>query len=138
MDFEAWEPFYKEIRKDFGFSQAADETVAAELDQRLRGARIGDADLRTLLRGKEVTVAGNGPNVGAEIKGSRGVLVTADEATAIARSGKGPAFIEALTYRHLGHSKSDPGTYRPPREVERWKARDPLAITRSQLSREPP
>src|SRR5438128_12553030 len=79
MDFEAWEPFYKEIRKDFGFSQAGDETVAAELDRRLRGVRIGDAELRTLLRGKEVTVAGNGPNVGAEIKGSRGGLVTADE-----------------------------------------------------------
>ena len=84
MDFEAWEPFYKEIRKDFGFSQAEDETVAAGLDQRLRGVRIGDAELRTLLRGKEVTVAGNGPNVGAEIKGSRGVLVTADEATSVA------------------------------------------------------
>jgi len=84
MDFESWEPFYKEIRKDFGFSQAADETVAAELDQRLRGVRIGDAELRALLRGKEVTVAGNGPNVGAEIKGSRGILVTADEATSVA------------------------------------------------------
>jgi len=90
MDFEAWEPFYKEIRKDFGFSQAADETVAAELDQRLRGARIGDAELRTLLRGKEVTVAGNGPNVGAEIKGSRGILVTADEATSVALVDFGP------------------------------------------------
>jgi 2-amino-4-hydroxy-6-hydroxymethyldihydropteridine diphosphokinase len=84
MDFEAWEPFYEQIRKDFGFSRAADEAVAAELDKHLGGVRVSDAELRTLLRGKEVTVAGNGPNVGAEIKGSRGVLVTADEATSVA------------------------------------------------------
>lgn len=84
MDFEAWEPFYEEIRNDFGFSRAADEAVAAELDQCLGGIRISDAELRTLLRGKVVTVAGNGPNVGAEIKNSRGVLVTADEATSVA------------------------------------------------------
>jgi pyruvate dehydrogenase E1 component alpha subunit len=49
------------------------------------------------------------------------------------RSGAGPALIEARTYRHLGHSKSDPGAYRPPGEVERWKQRDPLIVTRAQL-----
>ncbi len=84
MDFEAWEPFYEQILNDFRFSRAADEAVAAELDKCLGGVRIADAELRRLLRGKEVTVAGNGPNVGAEIKGSRGVLVTADEATSVA------------------------------------------------------
>jgi TPP-dependent pyruvate/acetoin dehydrogenase alpha subunit len=61
------------------------------------------------------------------------MLAAADDAVAAARSGAGPFFLEALTYRHLGHSKSDPGAYRPPGEVERWKARDPLAVTRAQL-----
>ncbi len=30
-----------------------------------------------------------------------------------ARAGGGPALVEALTYRHGGHSRADPGTYRP-------------------------
>ena len=63
----------------------------------------------------------------------RAVVTAAREAVAQARRGEGPVFLEALTYRHLGHSKSDPGTYRPPDEVEAWKARDPLTITRAQL-----
>ncbi|WP_312026391.1 thiamine pyrophosphate-dependent dehydrogenase E1 component subunit alpha [Rhodococcus aetherivorans] len=43
------------------------------------------------------------------------------------RSGGGPAFIEAMTYRIAGHSTSDdPGRYRSAGEVEDWKSRDPL------------
>jgi TPP-dependent pyruvate/acetoin dehydrogenase alpha subunit len=43
-----------------------------------------------------------------------------------ARSGAGPTLIEAMTYRHKGHSRTDPGTYRPKEEVEEWLARDPI------------
>ncbi|WP_272475617.1 thiamine pyrophosphate-dependent dehydrogenase E1 component subunit alpha [Baekduia alba] len=50
-----------------------------------------------------------------------------------ARGGGGPTLLEALTYRHFGHSKSDPGSYRPPEEVEAWLARDPLVIARERL-----
>jgi acetoin:2,6-dichlorophenolindophenol oxidoreductase subunit alpha len=50
-----------------------------------------------------------------------------------ARSGGGPTLLECQTYRHYGHSKSDPAKYRPPEEVERWKARDPLEIARRRL-----
>jgi len=63
MEFELWEPFYKEIRKDFGFSREKDEAVALELDKLLGGNRVPDSSLRKIIRGKEVTVAGNGPNV---------------------------------------------------------------------------
>lgn len=52
------------------------------------------------------------------------------------RAGGGPEFIEALTYRQMGHSKSDPGNYRPKEEVEAWLKRDPLIITRQQLLEE--
>jgi len=45
-----------------------------------------------------------------------------------AAGGKGPTMIEALTYRHMGHSRSDPATYRPEGELERWKRRDPIAL----------
>jgi acetoin:2,6-dichlorophenolindophenol oxidoreductase subunit alpha len=50
-----------------------------------------------------------------------------------ARSGAGPTLLECQTYRHFGHSKSDPGKYRPPDEVENWLARDPLDLTRARL-----
>ncbi|MBS1881334.1 MAG: thiamine pyrophosphate-dependent dehydrogenase E1 component subunit alpha [Actinobacteria bacterium] len=48
------------------------------------------------------------------------------EAVARARCGEGPTLVEALTYRHKGHSRTDPGTYRPAEEVEAWLARDPI------------
>jgi acetoin:2,6-dichlorophenolindophenol oxidoreductase subunit alpha len=51
-----------------------------------------------------------------------------------ARAGEGPTVIEALTYRHYGHSRADPGKYRPADEVERWMQRDPLVVAREQLN----
>jgi pyruvate dehydrogenase E1 component alpha subunit len=50
-----------------------------------------------------------------------------------ARRGDGPALIEAKTYRHGGHSRADPGKYRPDDEVDDWMRRDPLALYRSRL-----
>jgi TPP-dependent pyruvate/acetoin dehydrogenase alpha subunit len=50
-----------------------------------------------------------------------------------ARAGGGPTLLECQTYRHYGHSKSDPATYRPKEEVERWMLRDPLTIARERL-----
>jgi TPP-dependent pyruvate/acetoin dehydrogenase alpha subunit len=50
-----------------------------------------------------------------------------------ARGGGGPTLLEARTYRHYGHSKSDPATYRPKEEVERWMERDPLKLARARL-----
>jgi pyruvate dehydrogenase E1 component alpha subunit len=43
-----------------------------------------------------------------------------------ARRGEGPALVEAVTYREQGHSRADPAKYRPPAEVEAWKARERL------------
>lgn len=50
-----------------------------------------------------------------------------------ARSGNGPVLIEAKTYRHGGHSRADPGKYRPDEEVEAWLQRDPIPAFRSRL-----
>jgi TPP-dependent pyruvate/acetoin dehydrogenase alpha subunit len=55
------------------------------------------------------------------------------EAADRARSGGGPTLLECQTYRHHGHSKADPAKYRPPEEVERWLARDPLTVAKSRL-----
>ena len=51
-----------------------------------------------------------------------------------ARAGGGPALIEALTYRHGGHSRADPGKYRPEEEVKEWLERDPIARARAALT----
>ena len=62
------------------------------------------------------------------------VREAAVEAVARARSGGGPTLLECQTYRHHGHSKADPAKYRPPEEVERWLARDPLGVAKARLA----
>jgi len=52
------------------------------------------------------------------------------------RGGSGPAFVEAITYRFVGHSRSDPGAYRPEGELDEWRGRDPIPLLRAQLEAE--
>lgn len=47
-------------------------------------------------------------------------------AAARARQGLGPTLLELETYRFVGHSRSDPGHYRPSEEVAAWKKKDPI------------
>ena len=61
------------------------------------------------------------------------VREAAVEAVDRAREGGGPTLLECRTYRHFGHSKSDPAKYRPADEVERWLKRDPLTVARERL-----
>ncbi|MDA8297627.1 MAG: thiamine pyrophosphate-dependent dehydrogenase E1 component subunit alpha [Actinomycetota bacterium] len=58
----------------------------------------------------------------------------ATSSIARARAGEGPALIEALTYRHGGHSRADPAKYRPEDEVRQWLERDPLPRYRFRLA----
>jgi pyruvate dehydrogenase E1 component alpha subunit len=48
------------------------------------------------------------------------------EAVKRARAGEGPSFVENVTYRWRGHSKSDRNLYRTQAEIEAWKGRCPL------------
>jgi len=50
-----------------------------------------------------------------------------------ARAGEGPQFVESLTYRFVGHSRSDPGRYRKPGELDRWRERDPLLVAAERI-----
>ena len=61
------------------------------------------------------------------------VYRAAGAAVARARSGGGPTLVEAKTYRHGGHSRTDPGHYRPAEEVAAWLARDPIPLYRRRL-----
>jgi len=71
-----------------------------------------------------IVVDGNDPDA---------VYAVASTAFARARAGEGPSLIEALTYRHGGHSRADPGKYRPDDEVKAWMARDPIPNYRKRL-----
>jgi pyruvate dehydrogenase E1 component alpha subunit len=94
-------------------------------------------------RTTEVTAV---PNPAADRAGAYGlpsIIVDGNDADAVydvatsaiekARAGEGPSLIEALTYRHGGHSRADPGKYRPDEEVAAWKLRDPIIIYHQRL-----
>ncbi|MEN6301093.1 MAG: thiamine pyrophosphate-dependent dehydrogenase E1 component subunit alpha [Armatimonadia bacterium] len=79
----------------------------------------------------------------AEAYGIPGVTVDGNDYFAVreatqqavqrAREGRGPSIVEARTYRHCGHSKSDKCEYRPKGELEWWLARDPLGVMAERL-----
>jgi pyruvate dehydrogenase E1 component alpha subunit len=61
------------------------------------------------------------------------VHATARRVVDRARAGEGPSLVEAVTYRHGGHSRADPGKYRPDDEVAEWLGRDPIPMYRDRL-----
>jgi len=61
------------------------------------------------------------------------VYQATQEAVNKARQGGGPTLLEMQTYRHKGHSRFDPATYRPKGELEAWLAKDPIPRLRSKL-----
>jgi TPP-dependent pyruvate/acetoin dehydrogenase alpha subunit len=63
------------------------------------------------------------------------VYLAARDVLAHARSGEGPCLLEATTYRHGGHSRADPGKYRPDKEVRAWLDYDPITVYRGRLAR---
>lgn len=60
------------------------------------------------------------------------VYEASKSAVELCRSGRGPAFFEFMTYRFRGHVGPDDNIQgvrtdiRPPKEIERWKKRDPI------------
>jgi pyruvate dehydrogenase E1 component alpha subunit len=61
------------------------------------------------------------------------VQETIGRAVARARAGHGPSLVEAKTYRFAGHSRADTAPYRPEGELEHWRTKDPLLVTRSAI-----
>ena len=69
------------------------------------------------------------------IDGNDVLVVRAEVGGAVerARSGDGPSIIECMTYRHYGHSRTDPAKYRPEGELEKWLMRDPIKVLKGHL-----
>jgi pyruvate dehydrogenase E1 component alpha subunit len=64
------------------------------------------------------------------------VRQAAEEHLEFIRSGNGPFFLEAVTYRFRGHSMGDPERYRQKEEIEKWQEEDPIGIYRAYLLNE--
>jgi len=79
----------------------------------------------------------NPANMHAEVVNGMDALAVRDAVTraaAICRRGDGPALLECLTYRYMGHSLSDMRTtYRTKQEEEAWRAQDPIDRLRREL-----
>ena len=64
------------------------------------------------------------------------IYSTAIKAIDRARQGKGPSFIEAITYRwneHVGEKYDDHTGQRTKEELEYWMSRDPILFLERQL-----
>jgi len=61
------------------------------------------------------------------------VYAAAQKAIDHVRSGKGPYFLELMTYRYRGHSMSDSNAYRAKDEERVWSKRDPIIMLRDRL-----
>jgi TPP-dependent pyruvate/acetoin dehydrogenase alpha subunit len=87
------------------------------------------------------TIRGRAEAMGIPTEAVDGMDVWAVREGAIAaveqvRREESPVFVEARTYRFVGHSRSDPAKYRPPGELEEWQQRDPLLIAERRLADE--
>lgn len=102
----------------YGMSSAIDQMVNVE--------KLSDRAVSYGIEG--ITIDGNDLQVVAD---------TVAKAAEKARSGGGPTLIEALTYRHMGHSKSDQLLYRSEAECQQWQeTNDPIARLEKKLVQE--
>lgn len=99
----------------YGMSSAIDQMVNIE--------KLSDRGKSYGIEG--ITIDGNDLNE---------VATTVANAVLKARNGEGPTLIEALTYRHKGHSKSDKLNYRTEEECRQWqKHNDPIIRLENEL-----
>jgi len=94
MHFTEWEPYYRQILKDFGYDRRRDEEAARSLDSLLVGRPVPEEELGRALLGREVTVAGNAESLLEEIPGIGEFVVAADEAVSVLREhGREPQIL---------------------------------------------
>jgi pyruvate dehydrogenase E1 component alpha subunit len=84
---------------------------------------------KTRAGGKDIYLAADAYKIpAAQIDGMDVVAVrdSVTEALQRVRAGEGPVFLEAMTYRFVGHSLQDPQAYRDSDEIDEWRIRDPI------------
>ncbi|MDP2841723.1 MAG: DUF115 domain-containing protein [Candidatus Methanoperedens sp.] len=84
MEFEDWEPLYKEILLDFGWSREKDEEAAMQLSRLLAGKTSDLSILKKRIEGKDVLVCGNALTLSNDldkINTERYLIIAADGAT---------------------------------------------------------
>jgi TPP-dependent pyruvate/acetoin dehydrogenase alpha subunit len=92
--------------------------------------------MASVTAGSDIAARGRAYDVPSEVVDGNDLWAVHDAASHAverARRGDGPSLLECRTYRHYGHSKSDPAPYRPKAEVQEWLARDPLKLARARL-----
>jgi uncharacterized Rossmann fold enzyme len=81
MNFDIWEPYYREILEYFGFDRSQDEEAARLLASLITRDNI--QSLAALTRGNVVTVCGNAPCLKYELEKIQGVVFAADAAAEV-------------------------------------------------------
>jgi acetoin:2,6-dichlorophenolindophenol oxidoreductase subunit alpha len=92
--------------------------------------------MATVTAGADIAARGAAYAVRSERLDGNSVVEVYERALAAvehARAKNGPTLLECLTYRQVGHSKSDPGDYRPEGELDEWLERDPIVLERGRL-----
>lgn len=87
MEYDKWEPIYKKIVEDFGFSEDADANAAQLLSNLLIGPVKADLnDLTDVIKGKNTLICGNAPTLKKDLEQvnpSDHVIIAADGATSV-------------------------------------------------------
>lgn len=86
MDFEVWEPYYRQILLDFGFDPEADERSARILSDLLKDKEQASEDmLSNKIKGRDAAVVGGAGHLerGLKENHSWGVLMAADGTTSV-------------------------------------------------------
>jgi uncharacterized Rossmann fold enzyme len=86
MKFEEWEPYYKAILEDFGWTSEGDEKAALLISSMLPDPSFTLKKLKALIEGKDVLVCGKAPSLESDLSGvdaGEYIIVVADGATSI-------------------------------------------------------
>ncbi len=93
-------------------------------------------DFRRVSSVEDFSLKASGYNMpGKQVDGMDVLQVYEDvkEAVDRARDERMPSLLEIKTYRYVGHSMSDPATYRTKDEVSEYKEQDPILIWKNRM-----